>query len=288
MMHKFRDGFVLKLCVFFIFFGRAYQFIFFGAPFRAVFWDESLMSPIVEKIFNTSWNEYSTNLTINYYIEVITVTCGIIFLFIALVALFWDKIESLSLKNRFLKLGIFLLVVLTFLIFKSKNFRVLEIFEMFIQLSLPTALLFSNKLDQENISLYLRFAIGVTFIAHGLYALGIPFQPGHFIDMTINITGLNEDSARVFLKVAGVLDIIAAILLFHVKTINVALSYILVWGLLTACARIIYGFNSLFILDTIHNSLYQTLYRLPHGLIAIALYKMQTNKENLKLNYNEA
>ena len=92
--------------------------------------------------------------------------------------------------------------------------------------------------------------------------------------MTISITGLTEDQSKVFLTIAGVLDIIAAVLIYFPKTTKIALSYILVWGLLTALARVFSGFNASNMLDSLHDSLYTSIYRIPHGLIAAILLLM--------------
>ena len=130
---------------------------------------------------------------------------------------------------------------------------------MLIQLSLPIALILSSKRKPETISLFLKIAISITFIAHGFYAMGIPFYPGHFIDMTIGITGLEEDQAKIFLTFAGAFDVIAAVLIYFRKTAKIGLLYIFIWGLSTALARVVYGFNMSFALDSLHQSLYETI-----------------------------
>ena len=229
-MKKITNVDVLRYCVFFIFIGRAYQFMFFGAPFRAFFWDESLLSPVIENVFGISWYDYSTSLEVNYWIEALTKACGAVLFISGITALLWDKIQNIFFKRGILKIGIVILLILTFLIFKSKNFRLLEVFEMLIQLSLPIALILSFKIHPRHISLLLKIAISLTFIAHGLYAMGIPFRPGHFIDMTIGITGLNEDQSKIFLTVAGALDIVAAVLIYFKRTVRVGLLYIFIWG----------------------------------------------------------
>ena len=230
------------------------------------------MSPIVEGIFDVSWYNYSTNLEVSFWIEKFTHFCGVLFLCSGFTVLFWKKLKSLRLKRFMLKLGITLLLVLTLLIFKSKNFRVLEIFEMLIQLSLPIALLKLTDSNKDKVALFLKIAIALTFVAHGLYAMGIPFRPGHFIDMTIGITGLTESSAVLFLTIAGALDVLASLLLFNKHTSRYALGYIFIWGLLTALARVVYGFSASFIFNSLHESLYATVYRLPHGLIALVVF----------------
>ena len=291
MIFEFKSIVILRYCVCFIFLGRAYQFLFFGAPFRSVLWDESLLSPLIEGLFNTSWNDYATSLKVNYWIEIFTKFCGILFILSGLNALFWQKIKSVRLKYFLLKTGIVLLIILTFLIFKSKNFRVLEIFEMFIQLSLPIALLKINETNKEKVALFLKIATAITFTAHGFYAMGIPFRPGHFIDMTIGILGLNESGASTLLLFAGILDVLASILLFNKYTYKYALGYIFIWGLLTAFARAVYGFNSNFVLDSLHQSLHLTVYRLPHGIIALVIlhlsYSLYNSTPKNKLYYEK-
>ena len=82
-MFSSKINYLIQLCAFFVFIGRAYQFYFFGAPFRAILWDESLLSPIIEGIFNYSWFDYATNLTVNQWIENLTKLASILFLFAA-------------------------------------------------------------------------------------------------------------------------------------------------------------------------------------------------------------
>lgn len=288
MISKLNFKSLLRLCVFFIFIGRAYQFLFFGAPIRSLLWDESLMSPIIEGFFNISWYDYSTNLEVNYWIEFFTQFCGVLIFITSLVIILGDAFRSIKLSRILLKVSLVILVAYTLLLFKSKGYRILEIFEMFIQLSLPLALLLIDKKGKVWITMFLKIAVALTFIAHGMYAMGIPFRPGHFIDMTIGITGFTENQSTYFLSIVGFLDVVAALLLFFSKTLKVALFYILIWGTLTALARVVYGFNISFVLGSLHNSLYATIYRLPHGFIAAVIGLIfYTNRTLSKTNTYE-
>ena len=286
-MHSKHWFTILKLSVFFVFFGRAYQFMFFGAPFRAILWDESFMSPIVENLTNYTWFEYATSLEVNYWIEFFTKVCSFLFLVGAITALFWEKINAIRLKKTIIYIGIGILFFMALSIAKDKNYDILQIFELFIQISIPLALLFvkqTEKAQFKKIKTILKVALSVTFIAHGLFAIGFIYYPANFVDMTIGILGVTESQAKVFLSVAGVLDVTVAILIYFPKTTKIALSYELIWGLLTAFARVVFGFNSNFILDSIHDSLYGTIYRLPHGLIAgiIFMIMLKTSKEKIE------
>lgn len=280
---------ILKLSVFLIFIGRAYQFMFFGAPFRAILWDESFMSPIVENLTNYNWFEYATSLEVNYWIEFFSKLCGFLFLVGAITALFWEKINAIRLKKTIIYIGIGILFFLALCIAKDKNYDVLQIFELFIQISIPIALLIVKKVEDVNIikiKNILKLALSVTFIAHGLFALGIIYYPANFVDMTIGILGVTESQAKVFLTVAGLLDVIIAVLIYFPKTTKIALYYALIWGLLTALARVIFGFNKTFMLDSIHDSLYGTLFRLPHGLVAGIILLIILKNSLEKINEN--
>jgi len=167
---------------------------------------------------------------------------------------------------------------------KDIAFSVLQFLELSIQIAICLIFFLNNDIDKINIkqlTLWLKIAVAFTFIAHGIFAMGIFILPGHFIDMTIQILGVNETQARLFLHIVGGLDILFSILLFVPKLAKYALLYIIAWGLLTAVARLASGFNPDFILKSFHNYTYLVLYRLPHGLIPLTILFLIT-KSNLK------
>jgi hypothetical protein len=84
----------------------------------------------------------------------------------------------------------------------------------------------------------IKWVIALTFIGHGVYALGIFPIPDNFLMMTSNILKTGRDGSIAFLAIFGALDIVASILLFVRRTEKYALGYMTVWGLLTALARL--------------------------------------------------
>ena len=283
-MNKFKLISLVKLCAFTVFIGRAYQLFFFGGPYRAILWDESLLTPIVEGIFNYSWYDYATSKTVNNWIEGFTKFNSLIFLIAALVSLLWHQIKWLKLKRFIIGLGFFLLFLLGICMVKDKNYDFLQLFEMSIQLSAPFLLWRNIKIDSNNKKLIngLKIAIAFTFIPHGFMAMGIPYRPGHFIDMTIIILGVNETQATLFLFIVGFLDVLCALLVFVPKLSKYALWYMIIWGFATAFARIVSGFNIDFISSSIHGSAYLTIYRLAHGIIPLIVLLLEMNKTNHK------
>ncbi|MDH7447124.1 DoxX-like family protein [Aquimarina sp. 2201CG14-23] len=269
---------LLKVSVFLIFIGRAWQHLFWDAPYRSFFWDESLLQPIIEGVFNTPWQEYATSPRTDTYIQNGIRINGILYLLAGLSALMIHK-NNLKWLRVPLFLGACSLVLLTVLLTKEKFYHTAQFFEHSIQFGLPFIFLYSysKKLQYERLVLILKVLIAFTFFSHGLYAFGFYPVPGKFVDMVIQIFGVSESVAIQFLYLAGILDFILAVLIFIPRTQIYALWYAVIWGLLTALARIVANFYWDFPLQSIHQNLYEVLYRLPHGFTPLLVILM--NKE---------
>jgi hypothetical protein len=264
-----------------VLFGRFYQFFFFGSPYRAFLWDESLLSPLVTKFYD-SWNAYAIDPVINHRIELLTKIVAVVFLITSIISLFWFRIKSMRLKKSFVWMSFIFFLFMALSMFKEKNYAWLPVFELSIQLCPLLLLTFWDNFEKLNTSFlvnFLKVAIALTFIPHGLFAMGVFPVPGHFVDMTISILKITEDNARIFLWVVGCLDVVGSILIFvSFRFSKIILYYFVFWGLVTAFARIYVGFIPELAGMTIHNSLFLTIYRLPHGLVPLAtLYLIQIN-----------
>lgn len=263
----------LKISSFFIFFGRAYQHLFWDAPYRSFFWDQHLLEPVINFIFDVSWQSYVTNLNTDFAIQILTRSIGILYLACAIISIIINE-NSKRWMRSVLKLGAVSLVFLALMITKDKFYHLIMFFEHTIQFGVPIALLYFLK--HKNASLlffYLKVFIALAFTCHGMYAIGVFYPlPGNFVTMTLNILPVQEEMAKNLLFVAGVLDFIIAIAIFVPKLSKPALLYACFWGLVTALARIFSGFHYDFSLSIIHQYLYLTIYRLPHGLIPLLVY----------------
>ncbi|WP_339753577.1 hypothetical protein [uncultured Winogradskyella sp.] len=289
-MNKFKIISLVKISAFTVFLGRAYELYFFGAPFRAILWDESLLTPIVEGLSNYSWADYATSSRVNQWIDGFTKASSFIFLAAALVSLFWDKIKVLRVKKIILSVAMFILLVIGICMVKDKNYEYLLFFELFIQFSAPVLLLLNVRFDvieNKKIINGLKIAIASTFIAHGLFAMGLIYLPGHFVDMTIIILDVNEAQATSFLYIVGLLDIVASIMIFIPKLSKYALLYMIYWGFSTAFARLMSGYSQNFMASSIHGSLYLVIYRLSHGIVPLLVLIIEEKLKKLKLPTNE-
>ena len=273
---------LLKLSVFTVFMGRAYHFLFWDVPFRSLLWDESLMKPLVE-FFNSDWNDYVSSVQLDNGIKFTSLIFGIVFLFAAL--LVWKKTQ-----NRYSRAIIFAggigLFILGLLLLKSRFYRIGQFFEYSIQIGIPFLFIYyHSRFVQRYLILILKILIALTFSAHGLYAIGYYPVPGHFMAMVIDILGFGEQNAKLFLLIAGVLDFMLAIGLFIPRITRIAVVYAIVWGTLTALARIVAGFDTNFFWELLHLNGYQVVYRLSHGLIPLALLvALNARKDRLQKN----
>ena len=148
---------------------------------------------------------------------------------------------------------------------------------MLLELSLQTftplvLLLFVRNRSTESITVFMKILVVLTFIGHGMYAMGIHPIPGHFRSMTMEILGSNENGTKTFLMAVGVMDILLAIGLWLPKWAKYFALYAAFWGLATTIARIwanlgYEGFESMSVRWS-----FEVLVRFPHFLIPLALF----------------
>ena len=272
MQHKTLLQF-LKISSFLIFAGRAYQHLFWDAPYRSIFWDQQLLEPIITKLLALPWQDYVTNLETDRAIQLLTRSIGVLFALCALIAITYT--ETTKRWNKIiLKTGSVGLVFLAFALTKEKFYHLSMFFEHSIQFGIPIALVYFVKYpNTKNLITYLKVCIALAFTCHGMYALGILYPiPANFVTMTLNILPVTEEIAKHLLFIAGILDVLIAIGIFIPKMARISLWYACFWGFITALARILEGYHYGITAANTHQYLYLVIYRLPHGLVPLAVY----------------
>ncbi|MEW7290368.1 hypothetical protein [Aquimarina sp. 2304DJ70-9] len=263
---------ILRLSTFLIFLGRSYQHIVWDAPYRAFLWDEAILKGVIENILDITWNDYVTSLSVDSSISFSIKMIGVFYLLCAIVTLM-IKPNMKKLGKIFLLGGSIGLFILAFLYCKEKFFHVGQFFEYTIQILSPVLLymVMFTSIEFKKIRLIALIAIALTFSCHGLYAIGYYPRPGTFIDMTLNTLHVNEPSAHLMLKIAGILDFIVAIAIFIPRISYAALIYAFIWGGLTAIARLVGHFHFDFLWNTFSQWTWEVLIRLPHALIPLSI-----------------
>lgn len=289
----------LALCTACIFLGRGYQYWFFDSPLWSLLWDESLLADGLTALTGRTWSDYVADPAVGRAIFLAVRLSGAT-LVLGAIAVLWrlwadfrrtpDREATPYQEAGFGKLanrvgvalvaaGWFVCALYVLLDTREHFGQVAHLLEHAIQLGVPLILLaiWTGLLQTApSVSFAAKAITAITFAAHGLYAAGIYPLPGNFVDMTIMTLGVSETVATRLLLSVGILDLVAAIAVFVPAVRRVAYVYMIAWGLATAAARIWAGLNAEAIVDSLHQTGYLTLYRLPHGLLPLALLLLDT------------
>ena len=274
-MHSKTTLLLLKISAFLVFIGRAYQHLFWDAPFRSLLWDEQILKPIVQGLFGIEWNSFVTDLGMDANIQSLIQLQGLFYLFAAIIVLLIQT-NSKKWMQIVLYFGGFSLVFLSVLLFKEKSYQLPQFFEHSLQFGIVFMLLYYlKKPDYSKLLFYLKVLIALTFLSHGIYALGSFYPiPSNFITMILNIIPIKESNIVNLLFVMGVIDILIAIFIFIPKLAKWTLFYAFIWGTVTAFARIVSGLHYEFSLGILHQYLFETIYRIVHGLVPLLAFRL--------------
>jgi hypothetical protein len=263
---------LLSLTCFLLFAGRAWQHLFLDAPFRVVLWNQDWLEPWVARQLGMTWESYVSHPGIDASINGIIRGFGALYTACALACLPWGPWKTG--RTVLIGAGAFSLLALSLLYGMEKFMRVGEFIEYASQWMAPVLLLLvrTRASSSLKVAVAARLAIAATFIGHGLYAVGYYPVPGQFVDMVIMHLGVSETVALRLLHWAGVMDfLVAAGILLPFRLSRPFLAYAMVWGALTALARLLLlfdgslpGFGMKFFLPEI-------LYRIPHSSLALWL-----------------
>jgi hypothetical protein len=252
----------------------AWQHFLWDTPYTVFLWDEGLFQTFATSQ-HIEWGRWTDEI---FSFDNISKAAHILACFFTLTAiLIWFE-KPMFIKNVCLLITGFLLLFFAILCCKDQYYRPVQFFEFTLQWPLIFILLFYNYLINNSLlNKILLLCIVLTFLAHGLYALNFYPVPTSFINMTMNCLGLNEQNARFFLKIMGVLDLIVCMLLLIPKTRKIGLIYCILWGFLTALARIIANIHVTDFLSCINRYGFEFLMRTPHFLIPFFVLKNEKN-----------
>lgn len=263
----------LQVSIFMLLMSRAWQYLYWDSPLRTLLWDEDLVSPYVSRL-GWTWTEWVSSPRASLMIDLMTSTLGIGFLIAASGVFFIHKTPALG--KFLLVLGGTLCFFHALLDTKAHFGRIWHFAELSLQWFSPFLLflLLSKYYTDNRFDLAIRGAIALTFIGHGLYAWGYYPVPGHFQQMMISGFGVTNAQALSMLKVAGFLDFLAAALLFVPlkKWALAGLYYIIIWGFLTAMARMWSNLELSSVANLFAYWLSETTVRFVHFLVPLALF----------------
>lgn len=242
------------------------------------------METTINVIFGISWFEYVTSPYADAVIQNIVKGFGVFYLIMAIITLFIRRQHSfLSILYGAASIS---LAFLAFLYCKEKFYHGGQFLEYAIQILSPVFFYRFLNTDRKVSVIWInaiKLTIATTFIAHGLYAFGFYPRPGVFVDMVINILAVDEPTAHWMLQAAGLLDFIVAVGLFIPQTSLLCILYCVIWGFFTALARTWANVDlGPFAFSLLHQYLPQTIYRLPHAFLPLAIFVLELIRKPLK------
>jgi hypothetical protein len=272
---------LLQIGVFSLFLARAWNYIIWDSPLRSLLWDEDLLTPWVARMGYT-WSEWVTNPGINQSIAGIIQAQGMLFVVAAAAVLFLERFPRPS--AILVALGGLQCLLHVCLTTKAHFGQMGQFIEQSLQWGSPFLLLaaYTPAVAPKTLDWLMRWAIALTFCGHGLYAIGFYPVPGNFQEMMMAGLSVSNQQALQFLKLAGILDFLAAglLLLPFAQWAKWGLYYTIIWGALTAFARI-WSYSSLYSLQGLTEQwLPESLSRGVHFLVPLALFYMWKIKKH--------
>ncbi len=263
---------LLQLSAFGVFLGRGWQFLLWDAPYRTLFWDESVMGPVV-RFFGGSWSGYLESVGSDASVERGVIISGVMLLLAAVAV--WLLPFYHKWARPFIVAGMVILTFLFLLYWKGNFFIIAQLMEHTLQWSAPLfllAVLKEGKLTPNGL-LLLKIAVALTFVGHGLFALGVFPIPGHFTVMVVQTLGVSQEQAVQFLFLAGILDMVIGLGIFlPFQFSKWIIAYAIFWGVATTSARI----WAHFYIDNLEFVFWrwapETLFRLPHFLMPLTVF----------------
>ena len=240
----------------------------------------------MESVFDLTWTEYAGNPKYDQRIGVFIKGLGAFYLIVAIATL---MIRSLKEFGRFLLLiGGLWLTLLALLYCKDRFYQIGQFFEYSLQFGSPFFLYYylRNKEWDKGLIFAMKVAVALTFICHGLYAIGFYPRPGLFLSMTMSILGTTESQSIQFLTGAAIADFAASIMIFlSLRWRILGLFYCVCWGLATSVARVWAHFQIDWWEESLIRWLHETILRFPHFLIPLLLLFLLSSKREKRSYY---
>tara|TARA_R110002096_G_scaffold242836_1_gene434673 strand:+ start:734 stop:1666 length:933 start_codon:yes stop_codon:yes gene_type:complete len=256
----------LKVCVSILLLARGWLTWHWDSPLRSLVWQEDWWTPLIEKYTESTWADFAYQS--DPYITGSLTGIGIGLMLLSIIPWIAGR-RCCQWVNWLLIVASAILLLDGFARFVNREFELGMAIEHSLQIGAPVLLFLALRFPERKKPWIMASLIlaALTFVGHGLYAMGFHAIPLSFQLMTKAILPIGDGAVIVFLKVAGWLDILCAVGIF-VRAIRIpSLVYMIVWGGLTALARAVAYFDVGSEGLGLDPWLVETLVRTPHWLI---------------------
>lgn len=263
---------ILQLTVSLMLLCRGFLTWRWDSPIRELIWQEKWWTPVLQK-WDVTWSHFAR--TSDEWITPTLERLGI-FLMVMAVVPWLGGFSRLRWTRWFLIPATLVLILDAFSRWVGKDMQAGMFMEYALQVTAPVALLiylgrksFHAPKRDAIVKWILIFAAGLTFVGHGLYAMGYYNVPLKFRMMTTEILPISEEGSLMFLEIAGWLDFVVVGLVLLPWTRTVALIYMVLWGGATALARVLTYYDTNLPYNGLDPWLAETLVRTPHWAVPL-------------------
>ncbi|WP_027421449.1 hypothetical protein [Crocinitomix catalasitica] len=210
---------------------------------------------------------------------------GIILLILAILPLINSSLLIKKYGLIIFYLASFIIFIQVYVGYANAGFLPEQIVECSIQVGIPITYIhvMRGDLNKRRLIFILQLLVSATFIGHAFYAIGYHIVPSNFLVLTTNSLQIDTGEAINFLYIIGWIDIICAVLIFIPKIRPYIIWYLIVWGFLTAIARTYAFVHESNEIAFFINQVFETIYRLPHGLIPLLIWSITMQPTNFQL-----
>ena len=277
---------LLRLGTLCCFAGWTWVHFYWEAPYGVLFWQSDTYQ--LAEDYGVSWDQFVGTGAYDGLVQ--TWLARIAWLYLACTLMALTVQRRAWAQMAVLITGSGLLTVLSYAKYLSAQQQLPMFIEHGGQMLMPTLLVFALAFGVRHRATVTMavLAFVMTFAGHGSYALGLWPTPSNFYAMTSVILNVEYDAAKLFLRIAGVLDFIVCIGIFIPGIRRSCAVYAAVWGFLTAIARPVASMSWDLYYYGADQYVHEAILRTPHWVIPLYLFfAMRTSKANVTTEVHE-
>lgn len=269
---------LLRLGGFCCFAGWTWVHFYWEAPYGILLWQDATFK-LAER-FGIGWGEFVGSGNNDGLVQVWLTRVGWLYLICSILTLTVRKKSWIQMAG--LIGGSCLFVVLSYAKYLSAQSQLPMFIEHGGQMLIPVILVFALAKGVRHRATIITAMVAVVmiFAGHGAYALGYHWPtPVNFLGMTSIILHIESETARIILRIAGVLDLLVCIGLFIRPIRQASVLYAAVWGFLTAIARPVAGMSLGLNYWGADQYLHEAVLRAPHFILPLYLFFLWRKSE---------
>jgi len=259
-------------------FARGWLTFFWDHPMRGLIWYEEWWEPVLQKYVSMSWAEFA--MSSDSWISRLIKGCGLWLMLTSVLVGVMRHVAPHYLRWSLVPVMGFMALDV-FARFMEHDERLGMGIEFSLQAVMP--LLFFMMLGRsprwhivQNLAL---LATSLCFIGHGLFAVGYYPVPWEYQNMCMRFFRCGAEEAKLFLLVMGCLDFVAVVLLAVPRLRQLALGYMVVWGLATALARVLTHLEATQRWYGLDPWLLESLVRSSHWMVPLMLWCLFSRRD---------